>query len=952
MKGRDKLKYIMAAARQTLERLAALKGNGMKTGIVSKEKGTFQRRRYYACYTIIFAFCALTAFLPYLTAGKTLIRMGDGHWQHVKALGFYSNWLKSFFQAFFSGKWKNLPLWTFSAGYGANVIGTMHYYVIGDPFAFLSVFFPLKGIAFLYQALIFLRLYAAGICFSELCFYTRKRESGKILAGTVIYLFTAYTAENAVRHPFFLNSMIWFPLLILGIEKAIREKRYRLYITAVFLTAVSNAVFFYMTVVLIVVYAIWRAVTEYGKRLRSVFRLLLKLLIAAIPGTCLGAVTLVPFAEALLGSQRSGNGLSFPAHVTLSQVIWTAAKLLSDTGAGGIGFSGIALASILIVLLVSSSGRKWKSLIVLCAVCGVSHYFRFIVSGFSYLNTRWVWALCLAGAYLFVVSWDDIDDLKIRHYICLISVFLIYLLVSRRFAYPSVRWSTRLEALSGIGFVCLLLWRKYRPGLLQKKKTAVLWRGAVLLSACISSAALCYFRAAPQWGNYVSEFTKAASYTADYSPEMLEKVSKGEEWSLLRSEAYPVSRYIGAEEAFRYSGHSLSTNSNVLMGTANNQFYWSLANSNLDLWMKELSLPNGRDYMYSGAEERSMLLGLTGIRYFFAEAPVYVPYGFEPLTDKDNPMQTRYPYYRNCLGLSVGTMFYSHIPERDYQKMDSVERQQALLQGVVIKDDETCEGIPEADVTFSDENLKFTIQPGDGVQMDENGLYTVTEDNAILHITFQGKEGGETYLYIRGLDRKDQANECRFDVTGYFDGGSSGSQSFYYYPEKYKWTDHKHDYLIQTGFGNGLPMTGFDLTFPKKGVYVIDQLEVVFQPLGDAEKQLSCLQKSVMEDIDFHADGRTFSTSEITGNISAEKDGVLFLSIPYEKGWTAFVDGEKTKILQADTGFCGIRLTEGEHEIVLRYFTPGLKTGLILAGLGILMLLIYSAVRVPRRAAQ
>lgn len=951
MKGRDKLKYIISAIRQTLEQLAASKGNEMKIGIVSKEEKAFQRRRYYVWYTIVFAFCALMAFLPYSAAGKTLIRMGDGHWQHVKALGFYSNWLRSFFMAIFTGKWKNLPLWTFSAGYGANVIGTMHYYVIGDPFAFLSVFFPLKRIAFLYQALIFLRLYLAGVCFSELCFYTRKRESVKILAGTVIYLFTAYTAENAVRHPFFLNSMIWFPLLILGIEKAIREKRYRLYITAVFLTAVSNAVFFYMTVVLIVVYAIWRAVTEYGKRLRSVFRLLLKLLIAAIPGTCMGAVTLVPFAAALLQSQRSGSSLSFPRPVTLTQVFWTGGKLLSDTGAGGIGLSGIALASILIVLLVSTSGRKWKSLAVLCAAAGVSHYFRFIVSGFSYLNTRWVWALCLAGAYLFVVSRDYVDDLKIRHFVCLIAVFLGYLLISARFADCSGKWSTRLEAMSGIGFVCLLLWRKYRPGLLQRKKTAALWHGAVLLSACISSAALCYFRAAPQWRNYVSEFTSAVSYTADYSPKMLEKVSKGEEWSLLRSEAYPVSRYIGAEEAFRYSGHSLSTNSNVLMGTANNQFYWSLANSNLDRWMKELSLPNGRDYMYSGAEERSMLLGLTGISCFFADAPVYVPYGFEPLSEEENPMQTRYPYYRNRLGLPVGYMFYCHIPERDYQKMDSVQRQQALLQGVVIKDDEACEGIAEADMTFSNEGLKFTITPGDGVQIDGNGIYTVTEDNAVLHITFQGKEGGETYLYIRGLDRKDQVNECKFDVTGNFDGGSSGSQSFYYYPEKHKWTDHKHDYLIQTGFGNGLPMTGFDLTFPKKGVYTIRQLDVIFQPLGDAEKQLSGLQNSVMENIDFHADGSTFSTSEITGNVAAVKDGVLFLSIPFEKGWTAFVDGEKTEILQADTGFSGIRLTKGKHEIVLRYFTPGLKIGLILAGLGILMLLIYSAVRAARRAA-
>ena len=54
-------------------------------------------------------------------------------------------------------------MWDMHIGYGSDNLTTLHYYVIGDPLTLLSVFVPEKDTEILYELLIFLRIYLAGI---------------------------------------------------------------------------------------------------------------------------------------------------------------------------------------------------------------------------------------------------------------------------------------------------------------------------------------------------------------------------------------------------------------------------------------------------------------------------------------------------------------------------------------------------------------------------------------------------------------------------------------------------------------------------------------------------------------------------------------------------------------------------------------------------------------------
>ncbi|MBP5492068.1 MAG: YfhO family protein [Clostridiales bacterium] len=95
------------------------------------------------------------------------------------------------------------------------------------------------------------------------------------------------------------------------------------------------------------------------------------------------------------------------------------------------------------------------------------------------------------------------------------------------------------------------------------------------------------------------------------------------------------------------------------------------------------------------------------------------------------------------------------------------------------------------------------------------------------------------------------------------------------------------------------------------------------------------------------------SAGELQGHIQAPSSGDLWLSIPYDAGWTVEVDGEKTSVFAANKSFLGIHLTEGEHVITMKYMPQGFTTGQWLSPVSILMMIcVYSASFAAKKQAE
>lgn len=87
-----------------------------------------------------------------------------------------------------------------------------------------------------------------------------------------------------------------------------------------------------------------------------------------------------------------------------------------------------------------------------------------------------------------------------------------------------------------------------------------------------------------------------------------------------------------------------------------------------------------------------------------------------------------------------------------------------------------------------------------------------------------------------------------------------------------------------------------------------------------------------------------FTDRKISGTVNAEKDGVLYTSIPYDKGWEITVDGEKLhtdEYVIIGNALIGINLDKGKHTVEFKYTPQGLIVGIIASIAGLLILLIY-----------
>lgn len=86
-----------------------------------------------------------------------------------------------------------------------------------------------------------------------------------------------------------------------------------------------------------------------------------------------------------------------------------------------------------------------------------------------------------------------------------------------------------------------------------------------------------------------------------------------------------------------------------------------------------------------------------------------------------------------------------------------------------------------------------------------------------------------------------------------------------------------------------------------------------------------------------------YDSEGFDAKIALDSPKLVFFSVPYDKGWTAYVNGKPADIEQVSYGFMAVKADKGENTITFRYFTPGLKTGLIISASGAVLLIIYLA---------
>ncbi|MEG0615477.1 MAG: YfhO family protein, partial [Oscillospiraceae bacterium] len=92
-----------------------------------------------------------------------------------------------------------------------------------------------------------------------------------------------------------------------------------------------------------------------------------------------------------------------------------------------------------------------------------------------------------------------------------------------------------------------------------------------------------------------------------------------------------------------------------------------------------------------------------------------------------------------------------------------------------------------------------------------------------------------------------------------------------------------------------------------------------------------------------------FTDTHIKGTVTAAENQTLFTTITDEPGWTIKIDGKKVEPVKLLNATIGVDVPVGTHVITMDFFPKGLKIGLILSGIGIILVIFIGIFEYKRR---
>lgn len=892
---------------------------------------------FYLLYTLVFFAVALALYLKFFANGKSLVWSHDGVPQHLNSLAYYGKYLRKVLYTLFIEHKLSLPLWDMHIGYGSDILTTLHYYVIGDPLTLLSVFVPASKTEALYAFLIFLRIYLAGIAFSRYSFYHKNSKQATFM-GTMIYIFAGWTIYAAMKHPYFSNPMIYLPLILLGIDKIYKKQKPYVFIWSVALAGLSNFYFFYMLGIFMVLYAIFRYFDLFADRsIKNIGKWLGVFAVYSVIAVLIAAVILLPVILPVFGTDRFKAENYVPLFYDRIYYEKYLGCLIGENMIqwGVAGYTAVSLAGVFVLFSKKKKYTALKAGFVLLNVFLLLPYAGHVLNGLSYVSNRWIWAYGMLIAYIFVKIYPELFALTLTEKRKVFVMLLIYCILALLPEAARTQRNLMAMVLLSLSTFTVLSF----GNIFTRERNLTVMVAGFLIAGILFNMHYQY----SYEKDYLSEFTD--------SGEALEKLETGVDRAVLSTDDPSVYRYDQMDT-------NSSENSSMQMGTNSTAYYFSVASSSIANFFDEMYLNTPWEQHYNNLDGRTILDRLASVKYFVVKKGKEsdLPYGYSRLSGEAEKNGKTYLAYADEDALPLGYTYDSWISREDYDKMTVTEKQQALLQGVVLDDS----SLPETETHFNDREVSYYTSEGKGCRL-KNGKVVVTQENAQLKLVFKGEENAETYLITEGLDyeglspREMISGKKWSKMTTYEQnklleensnwrywkesqkasiqiGGRFLKKTIQIFTDKYNAYSGKHNFLCNTGYSEKGRHT-ITLTFENTGVYSFDSLKIYCQPMTEIDSQTSKLGEEVLTDV-------KIGNNEINGKISLSDTKALVLSIPYSEGWTAYVDGEETELKEANTMYMALELPKGDHEIHLVYWTPYLRTGLCLTCIGVLCYIV------------
>ncbi len=854
----------------------------MSPSLSENKKFILSKRIFY--HSIAFFIPVLV--MLFLYKSKNVMPFGDSSILAMDLHGQYFPMLANYIETFFKGG----LLYSWNGSLGFNALAQNAYYAT-SPLNLLMLFFSRTDWVTVIDLLPVLRMGLASLAFSFLLRYKFKDCNAVSALFSAVYglsiYFIAYNSQLMWQ-----DAIALTPILIIGLDRLIFEKKILLYCATLFLIMFSNFYIGYAVCLFTGIFFVFEIlVVIHRGNIKDCLKTTGIFASASAASAALAGFVLIPVYKAISlaisSSMSFGNQLkTYHKLFEIVDSLTPGTKIEVEYGVPNI-FCGILVLLLLVTYVFNKAIPREKRVLFTSFFCFMLYSFNFNLLDYIWHGFHFPNQLPGRQSFLFIflvtyMAYETLRNIKHVPYYAPVTAGAIFaslfLYMRSDSKIPDLRVSAVYIAAAYALILMVLSFKKLKP---------YLRTGITIIISC----GLLFEVAFTDYGNF-TKYVRTTDAKAYFNNEekimaLFEKYSSGAE-DFSRTE---LSYHITFDPGQRFSFKGISHYSSTMPANT----YNVLGNLGLERYAKNVSR------LYEGMSP--FLNNMLSVKYVFDNTNNFTMPNYE-LLEKGVLGNV----YENKDWLPLAFMADDRLNEwKTNDELGSfIETQNDFF--VLAANSANDIMTPLSWSHVKSENSTFKKQSDGTNTMSAND----TSSPSSQFFTAKADKTGILYISI-------------FQSTGSISVTVDGQQ-----PKTASINGYGGYICVPVNENSEIEFTT-KINKPSKSNY-----QKLFMGIIDEAEYSKAIETLKPGGIDI----TSFKNTKIKGTITAKENQIMFTSIPDDGGWSIYCDGEKLTCENIGELFLSAKLPAGTHEIEFRYSVPGLNIGILLSLSGLIVLVL------------
>lgn len=816
--------------------------------------------------------------------GETTILASDGFHQYVIFAENLRNILHGSDSLFY----------TFTSGLGLNFYALISYY-LGSFFSPFVYFFSLKSM----PDAIYLFTLLKVACMGLTSFYSLCQLYSKVLKPFTVILSSSYAlmsfAISQIEINMWLDVFILLPLIILGLNRLLNQKKFILYYLTLTILFIQNYYFGYMVAIFLVLYFLVQISKENHWKIRG--RQFVDFTVVSILAGLSSCVMLLPTYLDL-----STHGEKFSTFTEwFTENSWFLDLFAKNfvgaydtTKFGSIPMIYVGIFPlILAIIFFTIKSIKWQTRLaygIVLLLIIASFYLEpldLMWQGMHSPNMflhRYSWAFSLMVILLAAETLSRLKELTVKHYLIGIVPlglgFLTTVLLKNHYQF--------LEAPQIIiTFSFLAAYTIILISYAKQYLTFNLFISFTLLFTVFETSLNTYYQITALNSEWVFPSRQSYELNLTDTEKLIQKSQKLNTTFYRTEELLPQT----GNDSMKYNYHGISQFSSIRNTTSSStldRLGFKSTGTNLNLRYQNNTL---------------LMDSLFAVKYNLSETDVN-KFGFRYLDNSGNTS-----LYENQYASQLAILTNGLYKDIDFS-VNTLDNQTNWMNNLT--------GLSEKYFT------RVTSQLSGGANL-LNGRVTTSNDGQLnSHADYNLTVAPNTQLYISVPNITfSNENSQKVQIT------VNGKMAEYTTDNAYTFFD--------LGYFEDSQTLHVTLSFPENNQVSFNQPNFYALDTTSYQKAMEIINRQKVK--------VTTNKNTVTATYKADKASSLLFTIPYDKGWTATQNGQKITLSKAQDGFMKVDVKSGKGKVVLTYLPTGFKEGTMLSSVGLLLFICYNIAR-------